>query len=74
MTPPDPATTAAMLDACEGRYALLVQSGVAADVARDRTWDAYECAYEGRTAHCFDGRDRLFENRLRTIRQKGSQG
>lgn len=68
---PSPSTVAAMLDACEARYKALVESGVSADVACDRTFDAYECAFELGERHCFDPRDQLFENRLRTIRQKG---
>lgn len=67
---PDLATTTAMLKACEVRFAFLRQLGVEEGVARDRTWDAYECAYENKTSHCFDDRDHTFENQLRTIRER----
>ena len=43
------------------------------DVAADRVWDALNCALEKENMHCFDPRDRLFENQLRTVAQKGSK-
>jgi len=64
-------TIGAMLDSCEARYKQLVESGVDADVACDRVFDAYDCAIAQKEMHCFDPRDRLFENRLRTIRERG---
>ena len=67
---PSRTTVAALRDACEARYKQLVESGVDEDVACDRTFDAYECALELGERHCFDPRDRLFENKLRTIRER----
>jgi len=69
-TMPSRATVASMLDACEARYKELVASGVSEDVACDRTFDAYSCAFAQGDAHCFDPRDRLFESKLRTIRER----
>ena len=43
------------------------------DVALDRTWDAYQCALAGSSTHCFDPRDRMLENKLRTIRERGTK-
>lgn len=60
-----------MLDSCEARYKQLVESGVDESVACDRVFDAYDCAIAQKETHCFDPRDRLFENRLRTIRERG---
>lgn len=60
-----------MLDACETHYEQLIAGGCAEDVARDRTWDAYSCAFDGGDVHCYDRRDRLFESKLRAIRKKG---
>lgn len=71
MTLPSISTIAAMLDSCEARYKQLVAAGVAEDVACDRTYDAYSCAFAQSDVHCFDPRDRLFENKLRNIRKKG---
>lgn len=68
---PSLSTIGAMLDSCEARYKQLVESGVDADVARDRVFDAYDCAFAQKETNCFDPRDRLFENRLRTIRERG---
>jgi len=55
---------------CESRYRELLDGGCAEDVAADRVWDALTCALDRQDQHCFDPRDRLFENRLRTIAQK----
>lgn len=71
MAMPSRSTVAAMLDACEARYKELVDAGVDEGVACDRTWDAYECAFNLGEARCFDKRDRLFESKLRTIRERG---
>jgi len=68
---PSPPTVQAMLDACEHHYTKLIADGCAEDVARDRTWDAYENAFLRTDVHCFDPRDRLFEAKLRTIRERG---
>lgn len=57
-----------MLDSCEAYYKQLVASGVAEDVACDRTWDVYWQACEG--GQCFDPRDRLFQRKLETIRER----
>ncbi len=56
---------------CEERYQELLDGGCDEDVATDRVWDALNCAVEHVDMHCFDPRDRLFENRLRTVVQKG---
>jgi hypothetical protein len=56
---------------CEERYKALTDSGCDEDVAADRVWDALICAVEKPDTHCFDPRDRLFENRLRTVVKKG---
>jgi len=60
-----------MLRACDHHFNQLVTDGCAEDVAMDRTWDAYECAFTQSATHCYDPRDRLFENKLRTIRERG---
>jgi len=69
---PSQETVLAMIRACTDRHANLVSGGCADDVALDRTWDAYVCALTQSSTHCFDPRDRLFENKLRTIVQKGN--
>ena len=56
-----------MLRACTAHYERLMAEGVVQPVALDRTWDAFVCAFEERPSHCFDPRDRLFENQLRTL-------
>ena len=65
------ATVERMLWACNERFVNLVTSGCAEDVALDRTWDAFECAFSKEGAHCFDPRDSLFESKLRQIRERG---
>lgn len=65
------ATVERMLWACNERLKNLVTSGCDESVALDRTWDAFDCAYVQSEVHCYDPRDRLFENKLRTIAQKG---
>lgn len=62
-----PEVVARMLWVCNERYKNLIDSGCAEDVALDRTWDAFECAFNGADVHCFDPRDRLFESKLRMI-------
>lgn len=69
MGTPSAAALVAMERACEGRYAALVRDGCDEDVAADRTFDALEHATGERDGHAFDGRDRLFESELRTIRE-----
>ena len=71
MTIPSAQTVQVMLSACTDHYSQLITHGCAEDVALDRTWDAYVCAFAQSTTHCFDPRDRLFENKLRTIRERG---
>ena len=66
-TRPDAPATLAMLQECSAHMGRLVARGAHPDVARDRCWDAYEAAWLGLERHCFDPRDRLLENRLRTI-------
>ena len=69
-TTPNAPAVQAMLDACEDHFTQLITDGCAEDVALDRTWDAYVCAFAQSPVHCFDPRDRLFETRLRTIAAK----
>ena len=71
MAIPDAATVASMLAACNDYYSTLLRSGCADDVALDRTWDCYERAFYG-DGQCFDPRDRLFESKLRKLREKGA--
>lgn len=68
---PSPSTALAMIRACIDYHERLITDGCAEDVARDRTWDAYVCALTQSSTHCYDPRDRLFENKLRTIRERG---
>jgi hypothetical protein len=56
---------------CESWYSKLLNGGCTEDVAADRVWDALNCALERQDQHCFDPRDRLLENKLRTMAQKG---
>jgi hypothetical protein len=71
MTRPDAKTMRAMLIACEKHFDQLKTGGCTDDVAADRTWDAYTCALDAPEVHCFDPRDRLFESKLRSIKEKG---
>lgn len=65
-------TTAIKLaELCEHHYQSLLIGGCIEDVAADRVWDALNCALDSPDKHCFDPRDRLFENKLRTTAQKG---
>ena len=66
-------TMAAMMRLCEEKYQSLVADGCMEDVARDRVWDAYCCALLSSEQRCVDPRDRLFENKLRAIREKGKK-
>ncbi len=54
---------------CEGRYQQLIRSGCDPDVAADRTFDALRAAL-GEVPQCFDKRDRLFENKLRSVAER----
>ena len=65
-----PSWIPALLTKCETRFFQLAQSGVSEDVARDRVFDAYDHAFSDSTEHCFDKRDRVFENLLRTTKEK----
>lgn len=56
---------------CEERYQELLGDGCDEDVAADRVMDVLTCALERTGTHCFDTRDRLFENRLRTEVRRG---
>lgn len=71
MSIPSAPTVQAMINACTDHFTQLIADGCAEDVALDRTWDAYVCAFAQSANHCFDPRDRLFENKLRTIRERG---
>lgn len=59
-----------MAAACEGRYSSLVSGGCDPDVAADRTFDALRASL-GEIPHSYDGRDRLFESKLRAIAAEG---
>ena len=65
-------TARTLMDVCEGRYQQLIKDGCTEDVACDRVFDTLECVLEREGQHCFDPRDRLFENELRTIARKGA--
>jgi len=71
MPSPSTDTVQAMLTACTDHYERLIAGSCAEDVALDRTWDAFLCAYMESSGHCVDPRDRLFESKLRTLRKKG---
>jgi hypothetical protein len=60
-----------LLAVCEEQYQHLLSDGCSEDVAADRTFDTLTCVLERDNQHCFDPRDKLFENKLRTIAQKG---
>lgn len=68
---PSDSAILAMLAECDSYFTKLVSDGCAEDVAMDRTWDAYVCAFNQSATHCFDPRDHLFETKLRTIRERG---
>ena len=59
-------TLNAVIRECGARYDVLIQEGVVPDVAIDRVFDCYDSLFVP-DKHCFDSRDRLFENRLRDI-------
>jgi len=61
-----------LIDVCEEHYLHLIRDGCDEDVAADRTFDTLTCVLEKDNQHCFDPRDKLFENKLRTIVQKGN--
>lgn len=61
------ATALTLSIACTRYSQQLIRSGCEQDVAYDRTMDALDAAVTGGDRHCFDTRDRIFENRLRTI-------
>lgn len=67
----NPQILSAMAAACEGRYSALVAEGCDPDVAADRTFDALRAAL-GEVTHSYDGRDRLFESKLRAIAAEGN--
>jgi xanthine/CO dehydrogenase XdhC/CoxF family maturation factor len=65
-------TAQSLIVVCEDRYQQLIKGGCTEDVACDRVFDTLECVLEREGQHCFDPRDRLFENKLRTIARKGA--
>jgi len=71
MSCPSKASTMAMIAACTSRMDELESSGVDPEVSLLRVWDCYETAWLDLDRPCVDPRDRLFENRLRTIAAKG---
>lgn len=74
MPHPISVTTARELtEVCEANYQRLIDEGCSEDIACDRTWDTLQCVLERENQHCFDPRDKLFENKLRTIAQKDAR-
>ena len=69
---PSDSTASSMLRLCSRHFDHLCDSGCDVETAADRTWDAYECAYMGTPAHCYDPRDRPFEDELRELARKDS--
>lgn len=69
-TPISVETARDLMDVCESHFQQLVYDGCSEDIACDRTYDTLVCVLDT-DQHCFDPRDRLFENNLRTIVQKG---
>lgn len=65
------ATESALLRAAESRFVHLVSSGVDEDIACDRVWDCYERAFGENDQPLADQHDKLFENQLQAIVQKG---
>lgn len=55
------------MDVCEEKYASLVNGGCTEDIACDRVFDTLQIVLEKSDMHCFDPRDRMFENKLRTV-------
>ena len=66
---PSNETLAEMERLCEDRYQQLIHGGCDQDVAADRTFDALRAAL-GEVPQCFDNRDRLFENKLRSVAER----
>lgn len=64
-------TAQSLLAVCEEQYQRLLSDGCSEDVAADRTFDTLTCVLEKENQHCFDPRDKLFENKLRTVAQRG---
>lgn len=60
-----------MMELCEGRYQQLISGGCDEDVAADRTYDALRAAF-GEVEHAYDKRDRLFENKLRSVAERSA--
>lgn len=65
----DNETIAEMERLCEDRYQQLISGGCDPDVAADRTFDALMASL-GEVPQCFDKRDRLFENKLRSVAER----
>ena len=65
----DNETLAEMERLCEDRYQQLIHGGCDHDVAADRTFDALMASL-GEVPQCFDKRDRLFENKLRSVAER----
>lgn len=57
-----------MLQACERHFEQLIKQGCSEDVAADRTFDAFDGVFADHA--CFDHRDTLFQNELRTIAER----
>ena len=67
----DNETLAEMERLCEDRYQQLIQGGCDSEVAADRTYDALRAAF-GEVEHAYDKRDRLFENKLRSVAERSA--
>ncbi len=64
-------TQAALLECAERHYDQLIMKGVAPEVAADRVWDCYERTFGENDKPLADQHDKLFENQLQAIVQKG---
>lgn len=59
-----------LLHECDKRLIELELDGVEQSVARDRTFDAFQCLFSSdESMHTYDKRDRLFERHLRDVYQ-----
>lgn len=67
----EPSKVSRMMELCEQRYQQLISGGCVEDVAADRTYDALRAAF-GEVEHAYDKRDRLFENKLRSVAERSA--
>ena len=67
----EPGKASRMMELCEGRYQQLISGGCDSEVAADRTYDALRAAF-GEVEHAYDKRDRLIENKLRSVAERSA--